>query len=153
MKISYWFNLGIRVKRWILFGILGILLIAFGFTELVNKRVYDIYYKGFYLLLNITGIFVIYISISEVSDIMDYNDVNKYVEIVMENNSFLVDNIFPDFITSSTKLFVTVCAVIWAISSALSDTNINGNINNIIAAAIIPIIDINISSIFFSFLY
>ena len=66
MKISDWFKLGIRVKRWILFGILGILLIAFGFTELVNKRLYDIYYKGFYLLLNITGIFVIYISISEV---------------------------------------------------------------------------------------
>ena len=42
MKISDWFKLGIRVKRWILFGILGILLIAFGFTELVNKRVYDI---------------------------------------------------------------------------------------------------------------
>ena len=66
MKILDWLKPGIRVKRWLIFGILGILLIAFGFTELVNKRVYDIYYKVFYILLNITGIFVIFISISEV---------------------------------------------------------------------------------------
>lgn len=66
MKIMDWLKPGIKVKRWIAFGILGILLIAFGFTELVTKRVYDIYYKVFYIFLNLTGIFVIYLAITEV---------------------------------------------------------------------------------------
>lgn len=65
MSFRDWLKAGIKVKRWILFGILGILLIAFGFTELVTRRVYDIYYKIFYVFLNITGIFVIYISVTE----------------------------------------------------------------------------------------
>ncbi|PRR84294.1 gluconeogenesis factor YvcK family protein [Clostridium vincentii] len=65
MKFRDWLKAGIKVKRWILFGILGVLLIAFGFTELVTRRVYDIYYKIFYVFLNITGIFVIYISVTE----------------------------------------------------------------------------------------
>jgi len=52
-----------------------------------------------------------YISISEVSDIMDYNDVNKYVEIVMENNSFLVDNIIPDFITPADLKYLLTCLI------------------------------------------
>lgn len=65
MKFVDWLKPGIKVKRWIVFGILGILLIAFGFTELVTRRMYDTYYKVFYAFLNITGIFVIYISVTE----------------------------------------------------------------------------------------
>lgn len=41
------------------------------------------------------------VAIKEVAEIMDYNDVNKYIEIVMEKNSFLVDNIIPEFLTAS----------------------------------------------------
>ncbi len=52
-----------------------------------------------------------YISIREVSDIMDYNDINKYVEIVMESNSFLVDNIIPDFITASDLKYLLTCLI------------------------------------------
>ena len=33
-----------------------------------------------------------YVSIKEVSDIMDYNDINNYFEIVIKNNPFLIDN-------------------------------------------------------------
>jgi flagellar biosynthesis protein FlhA len=51
------------------------------------------------------------ISIKEVSDIMDYNDINKYVEIVLENNSFLVDNIIPDFITASDLKYLLTCLI------------------------------------------
>ena len=40
-----------------------------------------------------------HIAIKEVADILDYNDINKYLEIVIENNSFLVDNIIPEYIT------------------------------------------------------
>lgn len=65
MSIKDWLKPGVRIKRWIFFGIFGILLIAFGFTELAMRRVYDFYYKVFYIFLNITGIFVIYISVVE----------------------------------------------------------------------------------------
>lgn len=65
MRIRDWLKPGIRVKRWLAFGIFGILLIAFGFTELVTHRVYDLYYQLFYIFLNITGIFVLYISVTE----------------------------------------------------------------------------------------
>ena len=65
MRIRDWLKPGIRVKRWLAFGMFGILLIAFGFTELVTHRVYDLYYQLFYVFLNITGIFVLYISVTE----------------------------------------------------------------------------------------
>lgn len=65
MTIKDWLRPGIKVKRWIIFGLFGILLISFGFTELVTRRVYDIYYKVFYIFLNITGVFVIYVSVTE----------------------------------------------------------------------------------------
>ena len=52
-----------------------------------------------------------HISIKEVSDIMDYNDVNKYVEKVIESNSFLVDNIIPDFITASDLKYLLTCLI------------------------------------------
>ena len=52
-----------------------------------------------------------YVSIKEVSDIMDYNDINKYVEIVLESNSFLVDNIIPDFITASDLKYLLTCLI------------------------------------------
>ena len=65
MSIKKWLKPGVRVKRWIFFGIFGVLLIAFGFTELAIRRVYDFYYKLFYIFLNITGVLVIYISIIE----------------------------------------------------------------------------------------
>lgn len=65
MRIRDWLKPGIRVKRWLAFGVFGILLIAFGFTELVTHRVYDLYYQVFYVFLNITGIFVLYISVTE----------------------------------------------------------------------------------------
>lgn len=65
MRIQDWLKFGIRVKRWIFFGIFGILLIAFGFTELVTHRIYDLYYKVFYIFLNLTGLFVLYVSVIE----------------------------------------------------------------------------------------
>ena len=51
------------------------------------------------------------ISITEVSDIMDYNDINKFVEIVLQNNPFLVDNIMPDFITASDLKYLLSCLI------------------------------------------
>ena len=65
-----------------------------------NDKVKDFWLRGFSAAEYI-GKAVEYISIREVSDIMDYNDINKYVETVLASNSFLVDNIIPDFITAS----------------------------------------------------
>lgn len=52
-----------------------------------------------------------YISIKEVAEIMDYNDINKYVEIVIENNSFLVDNIIPEFLTVADLKYLLTCLI------------------------------------------
>ncbi|MEG1286832.1 gluconeogenesis factor YvcK family protein [Clostridium sp.] len=65
MNVKDWMRPGVKLKRWMFFGIFGVLLIAFGFTELVTRRVYDVYYKIFYICLNLTGMFVIYISVTE----------------------------------------------------------------------------------------
>ena len=51
------------------------------------------------------------LAIEEVSDIMDYSDVNKYVEKVLETNSFLVDNILPDFLTASDLKYLLTCLI------------------------------------------
>lgn len=52
-----------------------------------------------------------HIAVKEVSDIMDYNDINKYVEIVLEHNSFLVDNIIPEFITPADLKYLLTCLI------------------------------------------
>ena len=65
MRIWEWLRPGIKIKRWILFAILGILLIAFGVNELVAHKLYSPKYQLFWAFLNISGIFVIYISITE----------------------------------------------------------------------------------------
>ncbi|WP_032122561.1 gluconeogenesis factor YvcK family protein [Clostridium amazonitimonense] len=65
MKITDWLKPGIKVKRWILFAIFGMILIIFGLNELSRHMLYNWYYKGFYILLNVTGIFVLYISVTE----------------------------------------------------------------------------------------
>ena len=65
MRIRDWLKPGIKVKRWLAFGVFGVLLIAFGFTELVTHRLYDFYYKVFYIFLNLTGLFVLYVSVTE----------------------------------------------------------------------------------------
>lgn len=51
------------------------------------------------------------ISIREVSDIMDYNDVNKYLEIVAENNSFLIENLMPDYLNVADLKYLLTCLI------------------------------------------
>lgn len=75
-----------------------------------QEMVKDFWVKGISAVEYI-GKAIEYIAIREVSDIMDYNDINKFVEIVMENNSFLVDNIIPDFITASDLKYLLTCLI------------------------------------------
>ncbi|GKX68034.1 gluconeogenesis factor YvcK family protein [Inconstantimicrobium mannanitabidum] len=65
MRLIDWLKPGIKVKRWIVYAILGVLMIAFGLNELVVHRVYYFSYKLFYLFLNVTGVLVIYVSVTE----------------------------------------------------------------------------------------
>ena len=65
MKISDWLRPGIKVKRWILFLIAGILFIAFALIEFVRNRLYSYYYIAFYVFLLLTGVFMIYISVTQ----------------------------------------------------------------------------------------
>lgn len=75
-----------------------------------EDKVKDFWFRGISASEYI-GKVIEYIAIREVSDIMDYNDINKFVEIVLENNSFLVDNIIPDFLTASDLKYLLTCLI------------------------------------------
>jgi uncharacterized cofD-like protein len=64
MKIIDWLRPGINVKRWVLLGIMGILLIFFGLLEVIRTRLLcSVYYSAFYFLLIGSGIFTVYITV------------------------------------------------------------------------------------------
>ncbi|MCI6277146.1 MAG: YvcK family protein [Clostridium sp.] len=65
MRFGDWLRPGIKVKRWILLAVLGILIIIFAVNEMLWNGYYSVYYKCFYAFLNITGIFLLYIAITE----------------------------------------------------------------------------------------
>ncbi|WP_368489653.1 uridine diphosphate-N-acetylglucosamine-binding protein YvcK [Clostridium sp. BJN0013] len=65
MKIIDWFRPGIKVKRWVMLGAMGVLFIIFGVIEFINRRFYSPYYISFYIFLMASGIFVVYISITQ----------------------------------------------------------------------------------------
>lgn len=44
--------------------------------------------------------------ISNIDDLLEYSDVDKYVDIVSDKNMFLVDNIIPDFISVSELRYI-----------------------------------------------
>ncbi len=75
-----------------------------------EDKVKDFWIRGLSAIEYI-GKAIEYIAIREVSDIMDYNDINKFVEIVLQANSFLVDNILGDFITASDLKYLLTCLV------------------------------------------
>lgn len=65
MKIMEWLRPGIKVKRWILLGAMGILLIIFGMLEFVRNKFFNPYYIAFYIFLMACGTFVLYISVTQ----------------------------------------------------------------------------------------
>ncbi len=66
MKLTAWIRPGIKVKRWITFGILGVTLLTFGLSQIiVNSRYYSSLWNSFFALLVITGVFILYLSIRE----------------------------------------------------------------------------------------
>lgn len=65
MKLLEWLRPGIKVKRWVALGGMGILFIVFGMLEFVRNRFFSMYYIAFYIFLVAAGIFVLYISITQ----------------------------------------------------------------------------------------
>ena len=49
-----------------------------------------------------------FVAIKYIDDLLDYDDVNKYIDIVSEKNSYLVDNIVPDFISIAELRYILV---------------------------------------------
>lgn len=65
MKIIEWIKPGIRIKRWIALGSMGILFIVFAAVEVFNNKGSEISYKLFYIFLILCGILVLYISVTQ----------------------------------------------------------------------------------------
>lgn len=65
MKFLDWLRPGIKIKRWVMLAVLGLLLIIFGLVEDIKWGMfYAPKYIAFYIFLVIAGIFIIYVSVS-----------------------------------------------------------------------------------------
>lgn len=47
-----------------------------------------------------------YVCIKNVEEIFDYNDINNYIEIVSEDNIYLIENIIPDFVSIAELKYI-----------------------------------------------
>ena len=47
-----------------------------------------------------------YISVKYVDDLLDYEDIDKYIEVVEAENEFLVENIIPDLLTYADLKYI-----------------------------------------------
>jgi len=47
-----------------------------------------------------------YVCIKNVDEIFDYNDINNFIEIVGEDNMYLIENIIPDFVTIAELKYI-----------------------------------------------
>ena len=66
MKLRDWLRPGIKVKRWIVFAFFGILLIMTGVQFILNRAAYyDNRYYAYYVFLIASGVFLIYLSVTQ----------------------------------------------------------------------------------------
>ena len=47
-----------------------------------------------------------YVAIKYVDDLLDYDDIDKYLEVVEKENDFLIENIVPDLLTYSDLKYI-----------------------------------------------
>ena len=52
-----------------------------------------------------------FVGIKYVSEILDYGDINRYITLVEKRNSFVVNNIIPDFITLSELKYILISLI------------------------------------------
>jgi uncharacterized membrane protein YfcA len=63
MRFFEWFRPGIRVKRWLILGIVGLVCISFGLSYMVNNYYWDTLKTVLSIFLIISGLVFIFISI------------------------------------------------------------------------------------------
>ena len=56
---------GIKVKRWLCLGFIGVVILVLGVVEIISNKGYDNTIKLLYLFLSIIGILILYIAFSE----------------------------------------------------------------------------------------
>ncbi|HEY8803641.1 MAG TPA: YvcK family protein [Clostridium sp.] len=66
MMLSKLLTPGINIKRWILLGILGSSILAFGILEIINKTYFSLRSIGFSILMIGIGALIIYIAILQI---------------------------------------------------------------------------------------
>lgn len=64
-SLSQWIKPGLGIKRWLIFGTLGITLLIMGIVEMLRNRMFSMVYLIYFGFLAISGIFILYLSISE----------------------------------------------------------------------------------------
>lgn len=65
----------------------------------------DFWVKGFDAAQVIARILE-FVCIKNVEEIFDYNDINRYIEIVSEDNLYLIENIIPDFVSVAELKYI-----------------------------------------------
>lgn len=65
----------------------------------------DYWTKGLSTTDYIAGI-IEYIIIKHIDDIFDYSDINRYIEIVSNQNLYLIENIIPDFLSVAELKYI-----------------------------------------------
>lgn len=100
MILDYLMKPGARIKRWVLLGFVGTILLSLGVGEIFIHREYDLTSKMVFLFLGLLGVVVIVISISEGlksilrlinSDKINITINDKYVEELIDDERLLVN--------------------------------------------------------------
>lgn len=65
MIMEFLMKPGIKIKRWVFLGFIGVVLLIVGFIEIISNKGYSLSIKAIYLLISIIGILIMYISLSE----------------------------------------------------------------------------------------
>lgn len=70
-----------------------------------TEKTKDFWAKG-YEAAEVIARILEYVCIKNVDEIFDYNDINNYIEIISENNLYLVENIIPDFVSVAELKYI-----------------------------------------------
>lgn len=84
---------GIKVKRWLFIGFIGVVILVLGVVEIISNKGYDNTIKLLYLFLSIIGILILYIAFSEFTKSLISLINSEKVKITINNKNIeeLVD--------------------------------------------------------------
>ncbi|PKK39758.1 LPPG:FO 2-phospho-L-lactate transferase like, CofD-like [Clostridiaceae bacterium JG1575] len=93
-KSKDWLRYGLRLKRWIVFGLLGILLILLGSTEILTNRFYSMNYQIYYGLLIVSGSYIVILS--HLEGVKNFVESMYRGEIQVDLNSRQINNTYAE---------------------------------------------------------